>query len=385
MKLFDVCIRAFVKGNLGDDLFIDTLCRRYPNTRFVLCGEQEYKDCFRKLPNLTYVSYDSWWVRLVFRTMKLPVLLFNKISKKMGGKKYVPYFGCEQFLQTVSRRNVLISGSIFMEVPGIPFRMSPYYLGEVKYYKRNPYVIGCNFGPYYNEGYRSFYEERFAEAAQVVFREKHSYELFHGDNIGYGTDILFSYPKQEYKSIKESGYVAISVLDLNKDTTESSERADKYIAAVTALTKELLRRGERVALVGFCKAQGDHLIIDEIYRKCEKNPGITVWNYPEVDYHQMVGVLAEAKSIVSTRYHGMILGWLFGKRVLPLIYSSKMQHVIDDAEINIETYDLLQEEMDAKELIEAYDRMMSGAYDIDIEHLIKCAEVHFARLDQELL
>lgn len=385
MKMFDVCIRAFVKGNLGDDLFIDTLCRRYPNTKFVLCGERAYKGCFRDISNLTYVSYDSFACRMIFRTMKLPVLVFNKVSKKLGLKRFIPYFGCEQFLQSVSKVNVLISGSIFMEVPGHKFAMSPYYLGEVNYYKKRPYVIGCNFGPYYNEEYRQFYQERFEEASQVCFRERHSLELFHGENVGCGTDILFSYPKKECILPVEKDYVAISVLDLNKDNGEGSERSQKYIMAMSALVQNLLEAGEKIVLMGFCEAQRDHIVIEKIYEACGRNQGITIYNYPEKNYREMVGVLAGAKAIVSTRYHGMILGWLYGKRVLPVIYSSKMQHVIEDADLQIETCDLMKEDLTPEALIGAYNRMMAGSYDINIEALIEGAKMHFQKLDDELL
>lgn len=60
MKIYDNCIRAFVKGNLGDDLFIYTLCKRYPNQKFVICGEEKYKCLFNSISNLKYIAEDSF-------------------------------------------------------------------------------------------------------------------------------------------------------------------------------------------------------------------------------------------------------------------------------------------------------------------------------------
>ena len=246
-------------------------------------------------------------------------------------------------------------------------------------------MIGCNFGPYYNEEYRQFYQKQFENAGQVCFREKHSFELFEGENIQCGTDILFSYPTKEYESPAQQGYVAISVLDLNKDNEEDGEKAGQYVTAVSGLVQELLNRGEKIVLMGFCEAQRDNLVIDKVFEACHRSPEIIICNYPEKNYREMVGILAGAKSIVSTRYHGMILGWLYGKKVLPIIYSSKMQHVIDDAGLDIEVCNLLHNELRADSLITAYDRMMNDSYNIDIDALVEGAEMHFKKLDQELL
>lgn len=382
MKLYDVCIRGFVKGNLGDDLFIDILCRRYPNTKFVICGGKEYKNCFSEIPNLKYVSSDAMLIKMLFRMIKLPIWCINKLALKFGKREQLSYFGCQQFLQLLSRENVLISGSLFMELGTDNFVIGPYQVGEKNYYKKHPYIIGCNFGPYHNEEYKKFYQDCFKNAKWVCFREKYSYDLFEGENIHWGTDIVFSYSKDRIILPAEKDYIVISVLDLNKDTGGESEKAKKYIQTITNTVKEFLERGEHVVLAGFCNAQGDDKLNNEIYEKCGRDKNLTICNYPSLNYREMLGIIAGAKSIISTRYHGMILGWLFGKRILPIVYSSKMQHVIDDTNLKIISCNLSEENFSCDILLDAYDRMMAEPYQMNIEDLIRNSQIHFELLDK---
>lgn len=384
MKLYDVCIRGFVKGNLGDDLFVDVLCRRYPNTRFVICGEKAYKRCFAEISNLKYISSDTVVFKLLFKVIKTPAWCVNKLILKCGGKKQFAYFGCEQLLQLLSKENVLISGSVFMELQNKPFIMGAKQVSEQKYYRRKPYVIGCNFGPYYNEEYRKFYQECFRKAKQICFRERYSYKMFEGENIQWGADIVFSYSKDRIVLPEEKEYIAISVLNLNKDVSRDSESVERYVKGFADAIKSLLERGERVALVGFCNAQGDDAVIRDICERCANDKRILVYNYPTMNYREMIGVLAGAKAIISTRYHGMILGWLFGKRVLPIVYSSKMKHVIDDVNSEMPVCSLDDKEFSYYKLLDAYDRMLKEPYKIDIEGLVRSAQTHFEKLDKQL-
>lgn len=381
MKMFDVCIRGFVKGNLGDDLFVDIICRRYPNTKFVVCAEKAYKRCFSEIPNLKYISHDTLFTKFFFRILKTPIWCINKILSKCGAKRKFAYWGCEQLVQRLSRENVLISGSIFMETQDGDFEVGPYQVRERKYYRKKPYIIGCNFGPYHNEEYREFYQECFRNAKQVCFREKYSYDKFEGENIQWGADIVFTYPKENIVPFVENDYVLISVLDLNKDMQKDDENADRYIESIVEVVKVLIEKGERVVFLGFCEFQGDDRIIKRVCDECDNPEQIAIYNYPTISYREAVGIFANAKVIISTRYHGMILGWLFGKRVLPLVYSSKMQHVIDDINPEIPTCNVYDINFSSATLMKSYEYVMKKIYSIDTDRLIKSANVHFEKLD----
>ena len=44
----ELYVRAYCQGNLGDDLFVLHLARRFPNTRFYLYAVGENQRAFRK-------------------------------------------------------------------------------------------------------------------------------------------------------------------------------------------------------------------------------------------------------------------------------------------------------------------------------------------------
>ena len=92
MKFFDTCIRAFVMGNLGDDLFIITLCNRYPHEKFVMCGEKTYRHIFSSVENLTYVTTDTffhkWFMRVRNIVPKLLNCCWNYLHRRNTGEKY---------------------------------------------------------------------------------------------------------------------------------------------------------------------------------------------------------------------------------------------------------------------------------------------------------
>ena len=97
----------------------------------------------------------------------------------------------------------------------------------------------------------------------------------------------------------------------------------------------------------------------------------------------MIGILANSKAIISTRYHGMILGWLLDKKVLPIIYSKKMKNVIDDIDPEIICCNLLEEQLSGEGLVGAYDKMMNSPMIIDVEKLINKSQIHFKYLDNQ--
>ena len=69
-KLF---LYAYDRRNLGDDLFVEHITRRYPDTQFYIWSGVENKATYGSIPNLKRVGPDSRVVRLL---RKLPFLGF---------------------------------------------------------------------------------------------------------------------------------------------------------------------------------------------------------------------------------------------------------------------------------------------------------------------
>lgn len=385
MAIFDTCIRAFVKGNLGDDLFIITLCKRYPKTRFVLCGEKKYRRLFGSLPNLRYISKDAFFPKWLLRFRNvLGAAAFYCSLKGRGGEKYTR-LRWNDVLAKHSRHNVLISGSIFMELTEGTFSPGGYYKLERAYFARHPYVIGCNFGPYHSRTYREFYEECFRDASAVCFRESYSAQLFEKQGLPWAPDILFQVNKRDTILPARKNYVLISVVNVEKDAAGSDGSLQAgYRAALERLVAELLERGEWIVLAGFCREQGDNEVAEELLRRFPGHPKLSACLYPDVDYRQMLGYIAHAKAVVASRYHAMILGWLWGKKVLPVIYSDKMLHVLQDLAPKAD-YVTAREWMEEQDcMLRKFDKILYQASGIYLAKAVKDSANHFEKLDEIL-
>lgn len=382
MKIYDNCIRAFIKGNLGDDLFIYTLCNRYPNHRFVLCGEKEYKYLFDDIKNLKYISVDAFFRKWIFRVVKLPPFMANKVCKIFKINKSFRYYDCKTFVYRHSKNNILISGSCFMESEW-GFAMNPYYREEKIYYSKKPYVIGCNFGPYNTKEYRNFYEKCFRSASQVSFRDKYSYSLFNElDNVSYAPDILFNVDTESIKIPDEKDYVLISVLNPCKDDINTENNlVDCYINKMAKISDNLISLGKKVLFMGFCEFQRDGEIIGRIIKKMKSDKkNVRVIRYPEITKDEALGYIKNSEFVIATRYHGMILAEVFGKPVLPITYNEKMVHVIEDLTPSMEYISIDEcEKWDCDLIAEKIVNEKYTAY--NVEDIIKKAEKHFEKLD----
>lgn len=336
MKKDKICVRAFVNGNLGDDLFIYILCNRYPHEQFVVCGLSKYSGSFAEIKNLTYKSVDSPGIKWGIRCINFMPILLNYICKKFWKRELFSKLSLFDILSRTSRYNILISGSLFMQKKSsgkLYFKniKSPYMRCEKKYYSRSPIVMGCNFGPFYDEGYLKEYQALFSGARQVSFRDKYSAELFFGDNIFGASDIVFSYPKDKCVLPNIQNYILVSVVNLHKDFDEKANMSDRYLEYLNNLIQVLLENNQKVILLGCCKAQGDDKVCKQIMEQLkDKQANVGIINYPDMDMNQVAGYFANAKYVIASRFHAMILGWLFEKNVFPIIYDDKMLHVIDD-------------------------------------------------------
>lgn len=382
MKIYDNCIRAFVKGNLGDDLFIYTLCKRYPNRKFVLCGEKKYKYLFRNIKNLKYIAEDEFFRKWLFRAIKVPAFIANKICEKLNINKSFRYYHVNTFVSEHSKNNILVSGSIFMELFE-DFKINPYYKGEIRYFSKKPYILGCNFGPYKTKKYRSFYEKCFKNASCVSFRDKYSYSLFkHLENVSYAPDILFSVDTKKIQIPKEKEYVLISVLNPCKDNeSKESDLVACYIKKMAIIADNLIGNGKKVVFMGFCEFQNDGMIINRIVKEIQGDKKkIKVTRYPEITADEALGYIENSEFVIATRYHAMILAEVFNKPVLPVVYNEKMVHVIEDITPSME-YITIDEcskwdcELIAENIVnEKYKKF-------DVSDAIKDAQKHFSKLD----
>jgi len=297
----NIYLKAYFRRNVGDDMFVETVLRRYPDVRFRAYARPVDLPKLKEEPNLRLVPS---WRRFA-----------DRVLIKLFGKK-----GAANCYEKRADATVHIGGSIFIEPTN--FKKPDRF-----YYPTNMFYVGCNFGPCRTAAYHDFIETRLKKATDVCFRDTASRNEFaHLDTVRQAPDVLFGYPY--YPKHKQGNGIGISVIDMT-ERPDLKNVAQDYEAAVAALIDECGKREIPVTLFGFCKEEGDTKVIDRILAKTNSKVA------DRCEYHGDIAAFLErfnaCEYVLATRFHAMVIGWALGKTVLPVIYSHKQTAVIRDA------------------------------------------------------
>ncbi|MGL6066418.1 MAG: polysaccharide pyruvyl transferase family protein [Cetobacterium sp.] len=309
----EILIKAYAHLNLGDDLFIKMLCERYENTQFYLYATPEYEELKGiDSNNLNILINNNFFKKVFFhlgRKIGISNILEDLKSRKMDGV-------------------VNIGGSIFIENN---FSEEDFKIREKNLkFGKNYFVLGANFGPYKNEEFKETYFNFFKECKDICFREKYSYELFKDlENVRYGNDIVFSLKRD---AVETEDYVLFSiVLPSGREGFKGIE--SEYFNRLKSLILDVIKDGKKVKLMSFCQEERDEEAIIKLLNMIpnQQHKNISKYFY-RGDINEALDTINKAESVVATRFHAMILGFVFKKPVFPIIYSKKMTNVLEDLE-----------------------------------------------------
>ena len=356
-----VMIYAYTKYNLGDDLLIQILCKRYPHVQFLLYTYPEYQSVFENCKNLKVVSNRSIVSKVT-----------NRVGRLLKNKN--------AYENTIAKRCdacVCITGSLFIQGEG---DWRPYFTYmESRQIQRIPYYqIGSNFGPYRDDGFFEGFKGFFANCEDVCFREKYSYDLFADlKNVRVAPDVVFS---GKFPVRKSEKMVSISVINLS-NRSELAEYQIEYRDFIVDMCSHYCKKGYQVNLMSFCKGEGDEIMIDEVLNKLESKEGRQKINSVlyQGDIDKIVNLLSRSEVVVATRFHAMILGWCMKKKVLPIIYSPKMEHVIEEINYCGPVVHIGNKE-DVEKILEGLEQHNV----FDVSEICAKAEKQFYRLDEVL-
>ncbi|MFS0614938.1 polysaccharide pyruvyl transferase family protein [Lederbergia ruris] len=308
-----VMIYAYANFNLGDDLFIKVLCERYPNTKFYIYAPKQYKVLFKGMDNLSIVSSDTIFSRginYIFRKLEYDNVIPLLISKycdaviNIGGSIFIQNKNWRKNLKT---RRMLRNGN------------KPFFL------------LGANFGPFTDEEFYTNYRKEISEYTDVCFRDEYSYGLFKDlGNVRLADDIIFQLKKQELNKTDNANSILISVIE--PSFRKNLEGYDEvYYNKLKDISLYFIKRGYKVLLMSFCKNEGDERAVKKIMDLIPKDKlsMVTKHEYRE-NIDDALNAITNTTAVIATRFHSMILGWVFNKPVFPITYSGKMKNVIKD-------------------------------------------------------
>lgn len=311
---------AYDRQNLGDDLFVHTITGRYPNTQFYMWSDPKNQETFSCLPNLKVIDKDSGFVHFLHKLRPSLVARYRAWLEKR----------CDAV--------VYIGGSIFMEYPNWE-QLCTWWEYEAQ--NRPFYVLGANFGPYHTEGYREKMAEIFANCRDVCFRDRYSADLFPG-LVRQAPDILFGYPMP--KATVKPNQVFVSVINCagRDESHDLKDHDGRYVANMAALLQQLLDGGKSLILASFCKEEGDEEGIRKILTAmgAQNDPRIRTLFYDGTNAEALTTAIAESAGVIATRFHAVILAMAAGRPVLPILYSDKTKHVLEDLDFCGAMYDL---------------------------------------------
>lgn len=359
-ELNKVALRFYMANNLGDDLFVKILTSRYVN-QFVTQRTMP-NSSLSKVSNLKARGnrYLSFAFRKIGNLIRVNNLLTILIAKK-------------------SDLVVYIGGSIFIENDNYKN-----WVKEERFYRyihKPYYILGANVGPYSDPRFITLLNEIFSNAGDVCFRESKTYDLFKDlDVTRLASDVAFAFDGSKYISNKKEA--VISVIDC--DNRFDKEVAEKYKEFIITMTESLIKQGYKVTLMSFCEAEGDEKAIRRLLQRFqpEQRQRIETYFY-RGDIEEALNAIASCEIVVGTRLHSIILGLVFGKNVLPIIYSDKTLNILNDIGFKGDIVDFRKgNEVDLAALLNrVHNSTLSPS---KLEELRKSAELQFAGLDKIL-
>lgn len=341
----NILVKGYFKGNLGDDLFLKTLTERFPSENFEIIIDPKFKKNYVYFKNLKVINKN-----LIYKLINKAMKLFSK-------------GGIYALILPKYKAIVEIGGSIFPERKDFsdvtPERR---YLSEhIKHY----FVLGSNFGPYRTEHFRKKYESFFYRIEGTVFRDRKSFTLFNNlDNTRYAPDIVLSLDRE--KVISEP-YVGISVIDLNYDDISRGKSLKnyqgKYELAIIQSVLDFIDQGFKIKFIPFSESQNDKKISKKLKREIlQKRFDADIEIVDDNDLNKKIEIIKGCSYLLSTRYHAMILGWVFGIKQHVFIYSDKTKNVIKDIfpaqyATDIDSNEPYKLSVDKMNTIEEYDKI----------------------------
>lgn len=352
-----ILLDLYLEKNLGDDLFLISILKRYPKHQFYVFTQLDYHMIQADYPNLHLVRLNKYFNYLVHKTNNKITLMKRFVRK-------------QQIDALVS-----IGGSIFIEFPNWEklYQERVNLWNHFKQLGKPVYVIGSNFGPYHTQAYVDAYEESFKLLEDICFRDQYSYDLYkHLPNVRLEADAVFDL-EVELGEVQDKS-IGISVIDLSQRGALQDHQAD-YTQQLVTWVKGFVEEGYSVNLMSFCKNEGDEQQIQTILNQLDVTDNVTPLYY-DGDITAFLDSFKALETIIATRFHSIVLSILYGKATYALNYSKKSDRLIQEHQLTIPMISIdMSKQLTYQEILEQASTVQ------DIETLKQSGNKQFASLD----
>lgn len=351
-----VFLRFYSSMNLGDDLFVYIISKRYKNT--FLIDRKAKRRVFRSYDNLK-AAQPAW--RYLLNRVR------SRIQKKLRITDINAGTNADLF--------VYVGGSIFMEGNSLQrWREEKDFFASLQ---ERYLILGANFGPYSSGEFKALVGDILGGALDVCFRDKNSYQEFcELKNVRQSADIAFTLDTRDFSDAlgAKEKLALISVIDA-KDRFDSAT-ATKYELEITKLAEKLVSDGFKVAFLTFCEREGDGRAADRI--RNDLSVSTEIYRY-QGDLGEVLELIARSEVIIASRFHATILGLVFNLKVLPVVYSDKTINALADLDFSGPVLDIRK--------LEGFDGTQFDFDDLPITNVDdqrKIADSQFLKLDELL-
>ena len=191
-------------------------------------------------------------------------------------------------------------------------------------------VIGCNITEMKNGAALRIIKSHLKSFDFITVRDTFSRDYIKeniaASKVTYYPDIVFSLSDEMIPDVKAENLLGISVHNL-ADFSAVAETADRYIAET----------GGRVSLLCFDTGAENDMAAAERVRELSKSKNrIEIVPYQTI--FGMLEMMKRCKCILGARFHSVILSARMGIPFVPLMYSTKMAHVLDDLDYDRERF-----------------------------------------------
>lgn len=293
----NIMLNAYLDNNLGDDLMIRLLVNRFVEHKFYLyTNSSVVRNTFSNIENIIIKNTNDW---------------------KADAKFMDAY--------------LIIGGSIF-QIYTRKHQISRCYrifkLKRLKKYGLKIATIGANLGPYSSNLGIKLTEWELRQNDLVTVRDKESKKVLDSfqsiKNFHYADDIVYNlndYPSENKQGLGISVYRSLRPNENNYENYQVLARiADNYID----------KTGEKVKLFAFdSEKENDVTAAYHIFNLVKEKEKIEIVPYMGNQEH-FLSEFKKCKRIIAIRFHSAILSDVYNIPFLPVIYSNKMQNLLND-------------------------------------------------------